>query len=175
MEEKGTFDGMILPFSLESGKKSLDAMMAMMEAREQVFRNAAKQVFDAYIQYPVDHPVLEISSDQLTGKIKLRNPIGEALDVSISNALNHRSIAYFAELILEHHESAKQAARAIKRHAENHAMKADVFVWLDENMVHFRSMDSAAEAISGKVAPIAFRTARGWVGHWKKLRSASTT
>jgi len=59
-------------------------------------------------------------------------------------------------------------------HAENRSMKADVFVWLDANMVNFKSMDKAAEAVI-KQQPIAFRTARDWVGEWKRLRSASTT
>jgi len=63
---------------------------------------------------------------------------------------------------------------AIKRHTENHAMKSEVFKWLDANMVNFKSMDGAAAAIAGKIAPIAFRTARDWTGEWKKLRSAST-
>lgn len=62
---------------------------------------------------------------------------------------------------------------AAKRHEENRAMKADVFSWLDANMTNFKSMDKAAQAIADKVAPIAFRTARDWVGEWKKLRSAS--
>ena len=64
---------------------------------------------------------------------------------------------------------AKAGANAI--HAENRAMKKDVFAWLDANMPNFKSMDSAAEAIAGKVAPVKFRTARDWVGEWKKLRS----
>ncbi len=63
---------------------------------------------------------------------------------------------------------------AMTRHIENHAMKVEVFDWLDANMVNFKSMDAAAEGIAGKIAPIAFRTARDWVGEWKKLRSAST-
>lgn len=66
---------------------------------------------------------------------------------------------------------AREGARA--RHSENHAMKSDVFKWLDANMVNFKSMDSAAEAIT-KQQPIKFRTARDWTGEWKKLRSAST-
>lgn len=57
-------------------------------------------------------------------------------------------------------------------HKEHRAMKADVFAWLDENMSNFRSMEKAAEAIAGKVVPIGFRTARDWVGDWKKERSA---
>ena len=68
-----------------------------------------------------------------------------------------------------------QSARnlANRKHKENHAMKADVFVWLDSNMCNFKSMDKAAEAVI-RQQPIAFRTARDWVGDWKKLRRAST-
>ena len=66
---------------------------------------------------------------------------------------------------------AKVAAQA--RHAENRSMKADVFAWLDTNMGSFNSMDAAALAITGQ-QPIVFRTARAWVGDWKKQRSAGT-
>ena len=66
------------------------------------------------------------------------------------------------------------ASKAHARHKENHSMKAEVFEWLDQNMSSFASMDSAAEAIAGKVVPVAFRTARKWVGEHKKLRSAGT-
>ena len=62
---------------------------------------------------------------------------------------------------------------ALKRHSENQAMKAEVFVWLDSNMANFKSMDAAAQAAI-KQQPIAFRTARDWVGEWKKVRSAGT-
>ena len=37
-----------------------------------------------------------------------------------------------------------------------------------------KSMDAAAQAIT-KQQPIAFRTARDWVGEWKKLRSTGTS
>ena len=63
---------------------------------------------------------------------------------------------------------------AKKRHAEHHSMKAEVFVWCDANMLNYKSMDKAAEAIAGKITPIAFRTARAWIGEWKKLRSPGT-
>ena len=94
-------------------------------------------------------------------------------DEVIRECLDHRSISVLIALILDNHQSARQAANAIKRHAENHAMKADVFGWLDTNMVNFKSMDVAAQAVI-KQQPIAFRTAREWVAEWKKLRSAST-
>lgn len=61
---------------------------------------------------------------------------------------------------------------AIMRHAENRAMKAQVFAWCDENMTQFQSMDRAAESIAGKLVPVAFRTARDWIGAWRKERSA---
>lgn len=61
-----------------------------------------------------------------------------------------------------------------KRHAENRAMKASVFAWCDENINKFKSLDKAAEAIAGKIVPVAFRTARAWIAEWKKLRSTST-
>jgi hypothetical protein len=65
-------------------------------------------------------------------------------------------------------------AAAMARHAENHSLKAEVFAWCDANVADYKSMDAAAEAIAGKIAPIVFRTARDWVGEWKKLRSAGT-
>ncbi|MDP1742931.1 hypothetical protein [Polaromonas sp.] len=66
---------------------------------------------------------------------------------------------------------AKAAAQA--RHTETRNMKADVFDWLDVHMTEFKSMDAAAQAII-KQQPVVFRTARDWVGDWKKLRSAGT-
>lgn len=60
---------------------------------------------------------------------------------------------------------------AFAKHRETREMKAKIFVWLDGNMPNFTSMDAAAEAIT-KQEPIKFRTARDWVGEWKKLRSA---
>ena len=53
-------------------------------------------------------------------------------------------------------------------------MKVDVFAWCDDKMIDFKSMDSAAESIAGKLVPATFRTVREWIGEWKKLRSAST-
>jgi hypothetical protein len=71
--------------------------------------------------------------------------------------------------------SAKAARQrgAAATHKEHRSMKAEVFAWLDLNRPKFKSMDKAAEAIT-KQQPIAFRTARDWVGEWKKLRSAGT-
>jgi hypothetical protein len=66
---------------------------------------------------------------------------------------------------------AKTGAHA--RHAETRAMKKEVFTWLDSNRINYKSMEATAQAIT-KEQPIAFRTARAWVGEWHKLRSAGT-
>jgi hypothetical protein len=70
-----------------------------------------------------------------------------------------------------------QAVRAaLKRHVENHAMKADVFDWLDTNFVlGQKSMDDVAMLLAGKLVPAKFRAVRSWMTEWKKLRSACTT
>ncbi|MET3459787.1 hypothetical protein [Variovorax atrisoli] len=77
---------------------------------------------------------------------------------------------------LENANSASQLARlgAAAAHAENRAMKALVMTWCDSNMGQFKSMDAAAEAVAGKLVPVKFRTARQWIGDWRKLRSAGT-
>lgn len=57
------------------------------------------------------------------------------------------------------------------RHAENRSMKESVLRWCDAHLNDFKSMDAAAEAIAGKLVPIKFRTAREWIGEWKKSQS----
>ncbi len=68
-------------------------------------------------------------------------------------------------------ELAKKGSSA--RHAENRSMKKQLFEWCDEKMTCFKSMDSAAEAVAGKILPVSFRTARSWIGEWKKIRFTS--
>ena len=81
--------------------------------------------------------------------------------------------AFIAESELAKIKQAGKKGAAV-RHKENHAMKAQVFDWLDSNFDNCKSMDSAAELMAGKLVPATFRTVRGWVTEWKKLRSAST-
>jgi hypothetical protein len=115
-----------------------------------------------------------VDSDDKNNSISIAADLwsGE-MDAMISQYLDHRSISDFVEMVIKNHVKASQVSNANKRHAENRSMKAEVFVWLDANMVKFTSMDSAAEGIT-KQQPIAFRTARDWVGEWKKLRSTGT-
>ncbi|MBA3599418.1 MAG: hypothetical protein H0W40_18905 [Methylibium sp.] len=69
-----------------------------------------------------------------------------------------------------------QERAAAARHAENRAMKADVFAWCDANMAGFTgSMDDAAFFIAEKLVPIRFRAVRAHMTEWKRLRSAGTT
>ena len=174
MNEAKKLDDIFAMTSEESWKKYSEGLMAYLDTREQRFRDSAQQAFDAVSDYPADDPkIIVVGRDPSTRKLILKNPAGDALDEAISKSLNHRSIGYFMELVLKNHESAKQVARALKRHTENHAMKTEVFAWLDANMVSFKSMDAAAQAIT-KQQPIAFRTARDWVGEWKKVRSTGT-
>jgi hypothetical protein len=67
---------------------------------------------------------------------------------------------------------AKTAATA--RHAENRALKLEVFQWCDDNMANAPSMDAAAGQVAGVIVPLSWRTVRDWMGEWKKLRSAGT-
>lgn len=97
-----------------------------------------------------------------------------AFDETIKRGLDSASLMDFMALLEASFARDRAMVNAATRHAEHRAMKADVFAWLDSNMRRFKSMDAAAEAIAGKICPITFRTARSWVGQWKKLRSAST-
>ena len=94
-------------------------------------------------------------------------------DMAIANERQSKLIQFLPKVFQAGKKSLANAGAA-GRHTENRAIKQDVFAWLDTNMPNFKSMDSAAEAIAGKVAPVKFRTARDWVGEWKKLRSAGT-
>jgi hypothetical protein len=67
---------------------------------------------------------------------------------------------------------AKAAAQA--KHTGNRADKAKVFVWCDQNMNRFSSMDDAASDIAETFMPQKFRAVRDWMTEWRKLRSTGT-
>lgn len=67
-------------------------------------------------------------------------------------------------------EFGKKGANA--SHAENRALKEFLMKWCDDNMRNYKSMDAAAAATAEKLVPVKFRTARAWIGEWKKLQSA---
>jgi hypothetical protein len=60
------------------------------------------------------------------------------------------------------------------RHAENRAMKAQLFEWCSENFSKFKSANAAAMAVCQNLLPIEFSTARAWITEWKKTQSAGT-
>lgn len=160
-------------FTLESadevaGFKRISVLASELRQSQQ---ERAQRVFDTFLSgselVPLRDVLLETNSSSVSSWMARMN-------TAIDADLDHRSIAHFVDLIVAWSDRAGQTAKALKRHAENHAMKDEVFCWLDENMRNFRSMDKAAEAIAGKVVPIAVRTARRWVGEWKNVRSTGT-
>jgi hypothetical protein len=65
---------------------------------------------------------------------------------------------------------ARAAARS--SHEESRLLKVEVFAWLVENRVKFKSKEKAATAVE-RQQPIAHRTALKWITEWEKLPSAS--
>lgn len=124
-------------------------------------------------------PILKIDIEAARTEAAMMYQILEQGDIDrwrkyvLSHPPSADAIAFL--LVKHQRQSKSQTSRlaANRRHVENRAMKEQVFQWLDEHFKNFRSMDKAAEEIAGKVVPISFRTARAWVGQWKKLRSAS--
>ena len=164
-------NGISTGFTLESAdevaefKKLTDLAQGLRDKQ----RKRAERVFSAFIEGNEEVDI----NDPSDSASQAAYDWADKMSGSILNDLDHRSIGDFVTLILESHVKASQAAKAHKRHAENRAMKADVFTWLDSNMMNFKSMDAAAQAIT-RQQPIAFRTARDWVGEWKKVRSTGT-
>jgi hypothetical protein len=134
-------------------------------------RARAQKVFDAYERgknEAVDIDDKSGAADEAMFRWQ------DEVDSAIREHLDVTTLGSFIQIVLQAGERAAQAARAGALHAENRSMKAEVFSWLDEHMTSFKSMDAAADAISSKGWPIKWRTARDWVGQWKKLRSAGT-
>jgi hypothetical protein len=87
----------------------------------------------------------------------------------------HAKAMEIADGIVKERVSLLASKAAIKRHSENHAMKAQVFEWCDENMSSFSgSLDDAAFRIAGYLVPAKFRTVREWITDWRKQRPART-
>jgi hypothetical protein len=70
------------------------------------------------------------------------------VDEDVKKYIDGDSIYELIELVLMHTDTTRARMKAVKRHHENRSMKAEVFVWLDSNRDKFKSMDSAAEAIT---------------------------
>jgi hypothetical protein len=105
-----------------------------------------------------------------TKAMEIVDPI-ELIEMTVL-AVSAMDVVHKAKQLFETSAGAKR--RASKAHVENRAMKAKAFEWCDRNLASFKSLDAAAAEISKTQMPITFRTARSWVGDWKKLQSAST-
>lgn len=102
--------------------------------------------------------------------LNLSNEI-RRLVMAPSNGRSAGMLDELFNLIADHVLKERQRAAANKLHTENHAIKQDVFAWLDANPPKPRGKSAAATAIAGKVAPVVFTTALKWVNEWEKLRS----
>jgi len=100
--------------------------------------------------------------------------LGEAFD-AMALADFSRGWSAARETEGEERDASSFARRgADARHRENRSMREQVFSWLDVNMTELPSLDAAADAIAGKVVPVRWRTARDWVGQWKKSRASKS-
>jgi len=79
----------------------------------------------------------------------------------------------YADEIVKNRISDANAKAAIKRHAENRGMKKQVLDWCALHLHEYASMDAAAEAIAGKLVPVKFRTARSWIGDYRKQEQSA--
>jgi hypothetical protein len=66
-----------------------------------------------------------------------------------------------------------QDKAASVRHAENRAIKQDVWDYYEKNIDQFKSKDEAAEAIAKTVAPMSFRTIRSYIDQFHKNKTVS--
>jgi DNA repair ATPase RecN len=73
------------------------------------------------------------------------------------------------ETLAQKRVSVAASKGAIRRHTENHAMKAQVFAWCDAHLQDCQSMNKAGQACA-----VAFRTARDWIAASECNRFAST-
>lgn len=62
---------------------------------------------------------------------------------------------------------------AAASHVENHALKQEVFDWLDKHMKEYKSKTAAARSIvKMNLVPVVFSTVLAWISQWEKLQSA---
>ena len=163
-----------LPASVPSStgeEKFGEAIIELYRQSRLGFDRDAEYIFGKFTEYSRrDANLKRVAKGN--SEFELHDLDGQQLDLELREHLHHLTIGRFIELVLQNSIKAKQSAAAIKRHQEHYAMKVDVFSWLDVNMHTFKSMDATAEAIAGKIVPLAFRTVRKWVKEYKDMQSA---
>lgn len=95
----------------------------------------------------------------------------DEITVLIQSSLTADNIYEFCALISSDTQRTAAIKAAHERHAENRAMRAQVFEWCDTNLTRFSSLDSAADS-ARRLVPVTWRTVRTWIGQWKKGQSA---
>lgn len=96
---------------------------------------------------------------------------GESESLAEGQRMFEEGYGYAKEEPLNEARSTLGKAGASARHKENRAIKQYVFSWLDAHPPSPRGKDRAAEGIAGRVVNMSFRTIRGWIDEWEKLRS----
>lgn len=144
---------------------------------EKIREREAEFIFNEIVAYgnKENSNIKEFEYEKLeSGLLRIKDQIGDNLDLKLIKYFKRENISYFINHVLKNSESSRQSAAALKRHAENHAMKQDVFNWLEKNRSTYRSKDATATAIANNVVPITWRTARAWIDQWEKKQSAGT-
>ncbi len=163
-------------------KQAVDAALAGIEniliAREKHEMLRAQAVMNAISDYvqaadPKREAVALPVSKAFPAGVHLMSAI-DNLQQAVAENLDHSSIGAFIELIVANAESAKQTAAALKRHADNHALRDEIYAWMDANYKKGMALDDAASIISEKIVPLKWRTVRDHLTAWRKLRSTGT-
>lgn len=102
-----------------------------------------------------------------------RDDLQMQLFIQADPAHQMENVERLAEEMARQKISIANSKAAIKRHAENHAMKQQVFDWCTSHLSEYPSMDAAAEAIAGNLVPVKFRTARSWISDYRKREQSA--
>ena len=159
---------------IEAVDKFLEAPKNILAERERLSKLKAQIVLDAandYIQ------AAETESERFAAPYHLPRLISSAaiLHRAIADNLDITTIGAFIELIVANAESAKQTAAALKRHAENHALRDEIYAWMDANYKEEGMvLDDIATELAGTLVPLKWRTVRDSLTAWRKLRSTGT-
>lgn len=164
-----------LPWADESLKHASQVIESI--AVEQLSDNFDATAWWRRFDDPNEDPKRLLQELSVAGLLELDGLLSElAYRGNLWRAIRHQSSVYHfvtmvhafvrERFIRSQSDIALVAANA--RHAENRAMKQEVWDWYKANEQNYRSMDAAAEAIAGKVAPVAFRTARAWIGEYRQ-------
>ncbi len=158
---------------IEAVDKFLEAPKNILAVRERLSKLKAQIVLDAandYIQ------AAETESERFAAPYQLPRLISSAaiLHRAIADNLDLTTIGAFIELIVANAESAKQTAVALKRHAENHALRDEIYAWMDANYKEGMVLDDIATELAGTLVPLKWRTVRDSLTAWRKLRSTGT-